>query len=364
LRNPSGATYKAIELWRRRKEADLPLNTLESVITQFGQIILSGPPGTGKTRRALQLAARLCGISRSDLAVDPKSSEHAEFLSCRLDSLTPPSAKGRWAIVQFHPSYNYEDFVRGIRVRTEQGNPVYETKDGIFARIAERARRDPDHNYILVVDEINRANLAAVLGELIYALEYRDEPVSLAYELIDSSQHGEGDSYSKQRELVVPRKNLFIVGTMNTADRSIGHIDYAVRRRFAFVPMLPAPDAILSQGDDISSAASSLYDAVAALFVENGIRSRNLSAEFHPDDVQPGHTYFLAQRKEELIDKFTYHVYPLLREYYKDGILSGEGISLQAPFSAVALNPLMHPWSIEEAIWQALGGRRPPGRQS
>ncbi len=147
------------------------------------------------------------------------------------------------------------------------------------------------------------------MGELIYGLEYRGSPVSTPY-AVDAS-----------RDLMIP-PNLGVIGTMNTADRSIGHIDYAIRRRFVFVPMTPDPEVISHQVDideATRNCALTLFEAVAKLF-DN--QAGFLAPDFHRDDVQIGHTYFLAKDLESLFMKFTYQVYPLLREYYKDGILT------------------------------------------
>ena len=238
----------------------------------------------------------------------------------------PDHPNGCWEIVQFHPAYNYEDFVRGIAVKTaEDGNSImYSTENRLFGEMcikaAEKAAEDPDRKYILIIDEINRAHLAAVLGELIYALEYRGEAVRSLYAV-----HGKHD-------LTVP-ENLYIIGTMNTADRSIGHIDYAVRRRFAFASLLPSADVII---DDYYSdktvdmekphaEAKVLFTAVKALFrKDDETRADSLSPDYRPDDVQVGHTYFLAESRDALFSSFAYKVYPLLREYYKDGILVGK----------------------------------------
>jgi hypothetical protein len=164
---------------------------------------------------------------------------------------------------------------------------------------------------VLIIDEINRANLAQVLGELIYALEYRGSPVQTPYEI-----DGIGT-------LAIPRGRFFIIGTMNTADRSIGRIDYAVRRRFAFLQLNPDREVILLQ--DIEQAdkqwATGLFDGVGTLFDSAApADQRYLAQEFHPDDVRVGHAYFMGSQPEVKI-RFAYQVHPLLREYYKDGIL-------------------------------------------
>tara|TARA_Y100001934_G_C12296251_1_gene747526 strand:- start:777 stop:1619 length:843 start_codon:yes stop_codon:yes gene_type:complete len=231
------------------------------------------------------------------------------------------TATGHWAIVQFHPSYNYEDFSRGMQISVDPitKNPQYEIINKIFGELAQEACGNPDKKYILIIDEMNRANLSSVLGELIYGLEYRGSAVETPYELPDADIG---------RTMRIP-KNLFIIGTMNTADRSIGHIDYAVRRRFAFVQCLPDEEAITSydyENQDSRDKALGLFLKVKAAV------SENLSKEFSEDDIQIGHTYFLAKTKLELKLKFICQVYPLLKEYLKDGILVGEpkigGISI------------------------------------
>lgn len=168
-------------------------------------------------------------------------------------------------------------------------------------------------NYVLIIDEINRANLPAVFGELIYALEYRGEKVESMYAV-------DGDN-----SLILP-PNLYIIGTMNTADRSVGQIDYAIRRRFAFVDMLPM--ALTDEpGFDVE-----LFKKVSTFFIENVEdyinepqntvlkKSEYLSDEFSPEDVWIGHSYFIMKDDNRDI-RLKYEIKPILREYLKDGIL-------------------------------------------
>jgi len=148
--------------------------------------------------------------------------------------MTENNNKGEWKTVQFHPSYNYDDFIRGIITKpTEDGKGViYEVKNKILAEFAEEAKQNPDQKYVLIIDEINRANLPAVFEELIYALEYQGEKGESMY------------SHPKDgQELELP-ENLYIIGKMNTADRSAGHINYAIRRRFAFITLKSNKDII------------------------------------------------------------------------------------------------------------------------
>ncbi len=157
------------------------------------QLILYGPPGTGKTYLAERLARYL---------VD---------------------GGGFSELVQFHSSYAYEDFVQGIRPQVVEGALHYELAAGHFLRFCAKARHAGGKPCVLIIDEINRANLARVFGELMYLLEYRHRPIALA---------GGGPEFS------IPA-NVYLIGTMNTADRSIALVDQAMRRRFSFVRLRP-----------------------------------------------------------------------------------------------------------------------------
>ena len=175
-----------------------PRDALDDIVDLFEdrpQAIFYGPPGTGKTYIARKLA------------------EH----------LTQDGGASK--LVQFHPSYAYEDFVEGWRPTANGG---FELKAGAFKSFADQARNDPDKTYVMIIDEINRANLSKVLGELFFLLEYRDSTATLQY---------------SDTEFSIPR-NLIIIGTMNTADRSIAVIDAALRRRFHFHPFFPTQQPI------------------------------------------------------------------------------------------------------------------------
>lgn len=410
----------------------IQINKMETLLQYKKQIILQGPPGTGKTREAKLIAKEILGLNSTD---DLKDNE-------------------QFKLIQFHPSYTYEDFVRGIVAKPNPDGEgiIYEAENKTLGDFATKALdnflaskgqltidsefqtrfntlideinseinsgkifkfgdkstaeiisvgneyliysfperkeirykllfsdiekvynkrqeinipidlRDKEKElglqmkgkypyyfmilkslekielpenfnlensdveekpYILVIDEINRANLSSVLGELIYALEYRGEEVESMYE-VDGSQ-----------KLILP-PNLYIIGTMNTADRSVGHIDYAIRRRFAFVEVLPEK---LKDNDDMFFNTED-FVKVAKLFIKVGENdeidfekaedSEFLSDDFSAKDVALGHSYFIADRKKITEDnkqeyfkmKMKYEVIPILNEYLKDGVFN------------------------------------------
>lgn len=174
-------------------------------------------------------------------------------------------------------------------------------------------------NYILIIDEINRGNLSSVLGELIYALEYRGEKVESIYDI-----KGEGN------QLILP-PNLFIIGTMNTSDRSVGHIDYAIRRRFAFIDVLPKVLEMENFQVEAFKTISTLFiKNLDAYLLDNNVvlvKSEHLSEEFNPKDVWLGHSYFISKDDEFDIRK-KYEIKPILEEYVKDGILKKSAESI------------------------------------
>ncbi|MCC9705737.1 AAA family ATPase [Streptomyces sp. MNU76] len=187
-----------------------------------GQVILHGPPGTGKTRLALGAALALDGRA------DALGADTGQRAAAQADMLHGDRVR----LVTFHPSHGYEDFVEGFKPDLSATGPglTLTLTDGLFHSLCNRAAAHPDQTFLLVVDEINRGDLPRIFGELITLLELdkRNLPVALPV--------------SKRRFSVPP--NVRVIGTMNTADRSISHLDAAVRRRFAFLPVGPDPDAV------------------------------------------------------------------------------------------------------------------------
>jgi len=213
----------------------LPLDWLREVVDllrEKGQVVFYGPPGTGKTYLAQALAT---------------------FLT--------DTAGGEQRLVQFHPSYAYEDFFEGFRPRPgdTQGSIVFDLVHGPLRRMAALAEADPTRPYVLVIDELNRANLAKVFGELYFLLEYRDKAVGL--------------QYSPDEDFSLPR-NLLVIGTMNTADRSIALVDQAMRRRFDFVPLFPGREPLVGmlrgwlKANAMPATAADLLDALNVMLGE------------------------------------------------------------------------------------------------
>jgi 5-methylcytosine-specific restriction protein B len=213
--------------------------------------------------------------------------------------------------VQFHASYAYEDFVQGYR---PDGKGGFERKDGIFLRFCKRAEADLENKYVFIVDEINRANLSKVFGELLMLIESDKRDESFAVDLAYST----GDD----KRFYVP-DNVHIIGLMNTADRSLALVDYALRRRFEFFDLKPAFDKpqfsahLLSAGVPeplivhIKQCMTELNSAIAA--------DRDLGPGF-----QVGHSFFCSlPPEEEAEDAYNqvvqYQIMPLLREYWYDG---------------------------------------------
>ena len=287
-----------------------------------GQVILQGPPGTGKTYLARQATARILGASADEIAAPDTLDEFLAQHQVQSKSELPPEAVGAWDIVQFHPSYNYEDFVRGISSHIDDGQPYFRAENRTVAALSKLAQ-DCGKPIVLIVDEINRGDISKVLGELIFGLEYRGQEIRTPYSVDGSAT------------IAVP-SNLYLLATMNTADRSIALIDYAVRRRFDFIDVAPSRDALekfladVGLADETSERVLAIYDGV------NGLLSGQ------PDHLI-GHTYFMAHDAESIARRFVFQTLPLLAEYRREGMLAEHIRVKPAGWPREAGIPLVHP---------------------
>lgn len=205
-----------------------------------------------------------------------------------------PDISDYMKFVTFHQSFAYEEFVEGLKPITEDGEVRYEVVDGIFKDICRRAENDPEHNYLLIIDEINRANIAKVFGELITLIE-EDKRLEEENEITIQLP------YSKET-FGVPG-NLLILGTMNTADRSIALLDIALRRRFTFIEQIPNTSLLEPvEGVDLGSLLNHLNRRITALLGR---------------DYQIGHSYFMGLKDvHDLHFAWYRQILPLLQEYF------------------------------------------------
>lgn len=249
----------------------LDYERLESLLLRKKNLILQGAPGVGKTFSAKRLAYAIMGEKDDSRVMQ----------------------------VQFHQNYSYEDFVMGYKPNEEGG---FELKNGVFYRFSKRAAVDSEHKYFFIIDEINRGNLSKIFGELLMLIEndYRDKPIQLAY---------------KDEMFAVP-SNLYIIGMMNTADRSLAMIDYALRRRFSFFEMKPGFNNAAFR-EEIEKLHDPHLNSLIKAIVE-------LNKVIENDDSLGsgfciGHSYLCNLGYHyELENIVEYDIIPMLREYWFD----------------------------------------------
>jgi len=250
--NETGIERSVAQTWLRR-------------LLRKRQLAFQGPPGTGKT-----------------------------FIAKRLAQLLVSDAGGSVEIVQFHPSYSYEDFVQGIRPIVEGGHVTYALNPGHFLRFCEVARQSPGVPFALIIDEMNRGNLSRIFGELLFLLEYRHESIPLA-----QSDH----------PFSVP-DNVYLIATMNTADRSIAILDHALRRRFTFVFLEPDYDLLRRHLVALDMDSKQLPELLQRINASIGDRHYHLGTSFFLSGV--------ADLKQNLKDIWEGEIEPYLDEYFFD----------------------------------------------
>jgi 5-methylcytosine-specific restriction enzyme B len=252
-------------------------DAVNNLLQQRRFVVLQGPPGTGKTR--------LAGMVLKSFF------------------------KGHGMTVQFHPAITYEDFVVGLSPNEKAGSLQFHVRKGWLLEAIAQAE---DRPFLLIVDEVNRADLGKVLGEAIYLFEAGDVGGEQARK-IRLPHPVEGIS-----DLRIP-ENFYLLATMNTADRSIQNLDLAIRRRFAFMTVPPNRTVVAENAPEI---AVNFFDRLAEVFVEH--------APADTLDLMPGHAYFLADDEDELKLRFRHELIPLIDEYLRQGFLGPASTELYA----------------------------------
>jgi len=266
---------------------------IDLALRRRGQVVLYGPPGTGKTYTGLRVARELAARVTFTMTYDSLTA---------LQKATVIGATGGDGLVRlcsFHPGYSYEDFVEGLRPEVANGSMVFKPRDGIFKKLCQDAAKTPDRPHYLIIDEINRGDVPRIFGELMTVLELdkRDQKILLPL---------------AAGVLSVPR-NLYIIGTMNTADRSIALLDAALRRRFAFVELMPDPTLLRH----LQAGPLGLAEWLAAL-------NQRLRMHLAHDgrSRQVGHAYLLTALPVSSVAAFARvlrdEIVPLLQEYCGD----------------------------------------------
>ena len=261
------------------------LQTLKSLLSRKKNLILQGAPGVGKTFAAKKLAYTIMGETNDD----------------------------RILSVQFHQNYSYEDFVMGYKPDEGGG---FELRNGKFYNFCKIAENDSEHDYFVIIDEINRGNLSKIFGELLMLIEneYRDKPIQLAY---------------KDEMFAVP-SNLYIIGMMNTADRSLAMIDYALRRRFSFLEMKPGFNNAVFEEEIRKKMDPHLENLIKAIVELNKVIDNDDSLG---SGFCIGHSYLCNLGDNyDLENIVEYDIIPMLREYWfdNDNLFNQEAQKLRA----------------------------------
>lgn len=252
-----------------RKDKTYPLN-----------VIIYGAPGTGKTYGTAEYALKIIGVSVPDNRKDVMKTYNNLVRS------------GQIVFTTFHQSYGYEEFIQGLRPDTKSEKMSFKTVDGVFKKIADRALNDLENNYVIIIDEINRANISKVFGELITLIE-DDKRWGEINETCATLQSG---------DIFAVPNNLYIVGTMNSADKSISLIDAALRRRFVFKEQRPNSELIADP------KLRSIFERLNAYLYDS----------LGSADLLVGHSYFMSKSTGDLPKIMNDNIIPLLYEYFYD----------------------------------------------
>ena len=287
--------YDLVEEWKSANGMELIEESVK-LLKEKKNIILQGAPGTGKTYTTASVIVEMKREYMPDMSRQEVMEKYNNMVK-----------DGFVEFTTFHQSLDYEDFIEGLKPIIKDGHVTYNVEPGIFKKICIKASDDSGHPYFLIIDEINRGNVSKIFGELITLLEpdKREGSVNAISATL---------SYSKE-SFCIP-DNLYIIGTMNTTDRSVGTIDYALRRRFAFLTVKANESVVSRQNGEVGRKAVDYYRKVYEHL------KKYPSGDIDLDDLMIGHSYFIADSIPSLELKWKYEVLPLLEEYYKDGLIS------------------------------------------
>ena len=299
------------------------VRAVSSLISEYRNIILYGPPGTGKTylvrEAALYWLARTNKISVTD------------------------AGKHYLSFVQFHPSYGYEDFIRGLTASTDsEGRLHYLYRDGLFVETCLKAQLAGNKKqFVLIIDEINRGDIPRIFGELMCLLEYRERKYQINLQYPDKDGN---------RAFYVP-ENLHVIGTMNTADRSIALLDTALRRRFQLHEILPDSGKITSL-IQVGSSDEKCEPRTILEIINKNIRDQGLR------EKQIGHSYFMQADGTAIDDlgvlmgRFNGQILPLLQEYFFDDMEALNNV-VGSKFVNLKTGAIVR-HTDQDAFWEAL----------
>lgn len=303
-------------LWRLLFQASVQTtsakNAFDMLRTGNQALILYGPPGTGKTYHARQVAEQMFFPSGARPANDAFQAQKFTTLF-PVENASAQVRIGCWDLVQFHPSYSYQDFMGGILPSLDSGSLSYKLDKGLFMRFCETAALHPEIPFVLIIDEINRADLSSVFGELMYALEYRCQPVQVPH----------FGSFS------IP-ENVYLIGTMNTADKSLVSFDLALRRRFTFLRLAPDLECLADWGLDRGFSERAMGQVIERAKALNTWLTDSREGLGRSAELAIGQAYFMkiadfcpADENDEkrtvtsfaLEQLWDYHLEPLIEEY-------------------------------------------------
>ncbi len=282
------------------------INKLIIKLRRNKQMIFHGPPGTGKTYYAIKLAKNILAQENYQKNYNDLTKNEKNKIEASTNIGTSNNEYHNFfRMCTFHPSYGYEEFIEGYRPEvSKDGKAIFQLKDGIFKKISKDALNNPDKTYLLLIDEINRGNIPSIFGELITLIEPEKRWQ------FDKEQ-GLTLTLSASKDLFTVPENLYIVGTMNTADKSIALLDTALRRRFGFEEFMPRPELLSSE-------------IIKDINLENFLTElNNRITKTLSRNLQIGHSYFMKNEKpinkeEQLVAIMQDKIIPLLQEYCYD----------------------------------------------